>query len=166
MGWFSRKPRKDPADAVRGLREQAFSVEPSALGLAPTAARPHVWGVIMETGYAEGAATLVVFAEGTTSLYFSNGGGIIGAGAHATVRTAAEQWLAVAEARRSAFAPVSGAPPLPAAGQVRILLRTFEGTLAGGAAEQELGAGAHPLSQVFFAAHGVITAVREASPPQ
>jgi hypothetical protein len=34
----------------------------------------------------------------------------------------------------------------------------------GRGAEQALGAGAHPLSQVFFAAHGVITPVREASP--
>jgi hypothetical protein len=70
------------------LRERALAVAALELGLAPTAARPRVWGVVMETGHAEGGATLVVFAEGTTSLYFSNGGGIIGAGEHAIVRTA------------------------------------------------------------------------------
>lgn len=86
--WFRRKPSRGRAEASRGLRERALAVAALELGLAPTAARPRVWGVVMETGHAEGGATLVVFAEGTTSLYFSNGGGIIGAGEHAIVRTA------------------------------------------------------------------------------
>ena len=38
---------------------------------------PVVWGVVMETGYPEAVVTLVSLGDRTTSLYFSNGGGII-----------------------------------------------------------------------------------------
>ena len=41
--------------------------------------RPDVWGVLMELGLEQGVATMVAFADGTVSLYFSGGGGIIGA---------------------------------------------------------------------------------------
>jgi hypothetical protein len=133
--------------------------------LAPTAARPRVWGVLMETGYAEGGATLVVFAEGTTSLYFSNGGGIIGAGEHAIVRTASESFLSTAEANLAAFGAALATPP-PEVGRVRFYLRTFQGTLGTEAKENDLGEGRHPLSPLFHAGHAVITAIRQSTPSQ
>src|SRR6185503_9039174 len=43
------------------------------------------YGILMETGYETAVATLVCFVTGDTSLYFSNGGGVIGAGKHANV---------------------------------------------------------------------------------
>jgi hypothetical protein len=160
--WFRRKDRSAPDVAV-ALRDQVLGLEPGAVGAAPTRARPHVWGVLMETGYPEAVATLVVLADGTTSLYFSNGGGVIGAGAHQTVRTAGEKLLAAGEAHFSAFTPAID-HPLPGVGRVRFILRTFDKTMATEAAEADLGGGRHPLSRLFYAAHGVITAVREASP--
>src|SRR5688572_16670054 len=45
--------------------------------------------VVFDWGMGNGSATLVAFDDGTTSLYFSGGGGIIGAGAHDAVRRAA-----------------------------------------------------------------------------
>jgi len=72
--WFRRKSKADPAETIRGLRQHALTVSAADLGLGPTADRPQVWGVVMETGYPEAVATLVVLGEGTTSLYFSNGG--------------------------------------------------------------------------------------------
>jgi hypothetical protein len=95
--WFRRKSKADPAETIRGLRQHALTVSAADLGLGPTADRPQVWGVVMETGYPEAVATLVVLGEETTSLYFSNGGGVIGAGEHAAVRAAGEILLASAE---------------------------------------------------------------------
>ena len=109
------------------------------------------------------AASLVAFADGTTSLYFSNGGGVIGAGEHASVRAASETLLSVAESHVGRFTPAPGTA-LPAAGRVRFLVRTFAGTLGAEAGEADLGGGVHSLSAVFFAAQGVITAIREATP--
>ena len=68
MMWFRRKPKADTSEAARELRHLALTVVASDLGLAPTAARPNVWGLLMETAYPEGVATLVVLADGTTKL--------------------------------------------------------------------------------------------------
>jgi len=68
------------------MREQALSLAAADLNLEPIEARPHVWGAIMELGYAQAIASLCVFAEGTVSLYVSTGGGIAGAGEHPSVR--------------------------------------------------------------------------------
>jgi hypothetical protein len=163
MGWFGRKPKDDPSAVIGKLRAKALAVTAAELSIEPTAERPHVWGLLMETGYPDAASTLVVFADGTTSLYFSGGGGIIGAGQHDSVRQAAERLLSAAEPLRGEFRPASDTG-LPTDGQVRILLRTFTGTMAATATEHELGARTHRLSPLFFAAHGVITAIRESTP--
>jgi len=161
---FRRKAKPDPAEAIRGLRQRALTVEATELGLAPTAGRPHVWGVLMETGYPEAIATLVVLAEGSTSLYFSNGGGVIGAGEHEAVRVASESLLSTAETQLAHLEGVVATPP-PDIGRVRFYLRTFAGTVGAGANEADLGEGRHILSPLFHSAHAVITAIRESTPP-
>jgi hypothetical protein len=162
---FGRKPKTDPIEMSRKLRKQALSVGPGELGLAPTEARQHVWGVLMELGYPQAVATLVVLGEGTTSLYISTGGGIIGAGEHPPVRAAAEKLLAVTEAHLDGFHAVAETP-LPQTGRVRFYVRTFGGTLGAEADEQDLGHGRHKLSPVFHAGHAVITEMRLASEDQ
>ena len=161
--WSRRKPKPDSADAARDLRQQALTVDASDLGLAPTAARPSVWGLVMETAYPEAVATLVVLADGTTSMYFSNGGGVIGAGEHDSVRAASEMVLSATEAHLSHFVTV-GETPLPDVGRVRFYVRTFDGMKGAEADEEDLGEGRHPLSPVFYAAHDVIGAIRHVSP--
>jgi predicted amidohydrolase len=155
--WFRRKSKADPAGAARALRDQALTVEAKQLGLQSDGSS--TWAVLMETGYPNGVATLAVFADGTTSLYFSSGGGIIGAGAHASVQEASAALLAAADAFRSFCTPMV-ATPYPNPGRVRFYLRTGEGTLGAEADEQELGYDRHPLSPLFHAAHRVLTAVR------
>lgn len=154
----------NPADVIRRLREQAFRVGAVDLALAPTSSRPRVWGAIMELGYPTGIATLLTFAEGTTSLYFSNGGGVIGAGDHAAVHDAAEAFLDSVEAHLAEYGPVEETST-PRIGRVRLYARTFAGTLAAEATEEELGENLHPLSPIFLAGHAVITAIRESSDP-
>jgi hypothetical protein len=163
--WFRRKQQTDPADVVQGLRQQVLTIQANQLGVAPTAERPHVWGVLMETGYSEAVATLVVLADGTTSLYFSNGGGVIGAGTHDAVRVAGECFLSKAE-EHVADLPTVSATPLPDVGRVRFYVRTFTGILGAEADQEDLGEGRHELSPLFHAGHAVITAVRESTPDQ
>jgi hypothetical protein len=116
----------------------------------------------IETGFPEGVATLVTFLDGATSLYFSNGGGIIGAGEHASVRAAAAAFLATADSYKAEFASANGTP-LPSVGGVRFYARVGERILTAYASEQDLGSNRHVLSPVFRAGHAVITAVREAT---
>lgn len=157
--WFRRKLKADPAETIRDLRHHALSVNAAELGIDGATAQ-HVWGLLMETGYPAGVATLVTFLDGTTSLYFSKGGGIIGVGEHAPVRAASATFLAVADAHLADFTSVSGTP-LPAVGRVRFYVRVGERLLTADTDEQDLGYNRHALSPVFHAGHAVITAVRE-----
>jgi hypothetical protein len=143
------------------LRARALSAKPADLGLSQTEYAATIWGVLMETGLPDGAAyTLVVLADGSTSLYFSTGGGVIGAGAHARVRAASTALLHEAsQVRASARSTTS--TPLPKPGQVVFYLLAANGTLAYGAAEESLGAGKDQFSPLFFAGHAVIAEVRK-----
>ena len=162
--WFGRKQQPERAGAGSGLREQAFSVTPGQIGLDPSSGLT-VWALIMETGYEQAVASLVTFRDGTTSLYFSNGGGVIGAGQHQSVQHASRAWLDMAETQLSHFAPAA-THPLPSVGRVRIYARTFDGLLHAEAAEDDLGEGRLPLSPLFHAGHRVLTEIRLHTPGQ
>jgi len=144
---------------MRQLREKALTVAAHELDLVPTERRPRVWGAVMELGYPIGIATLMALAEGTTSLYFSGGGGVIGAGEHESVREAAEAFLDCVERHLGDFEPIEGTPT-PRIGRVRFYVRTFDRTLGREATEDELANDHHPLAPVYHAGHAVIAAIR------
>jgi hypothetical protein len=113
----------------------------------------------METGYAEAVATLVAVVDGTTSLYFSNGGGIIGAGSHEGAAAASRAWLERG-AEHLDVLPAVTEPPPPAQHVTQFVAVTPSGLRGASAAESELAAGGHALSPLFFAGQDVITQVR------
>jgi hypothetical protein len=160
--WFRKRKKANAAETSRALRDQALSIRASQVGLQPNGSR--VWGILMETGYPEAVATLVAFADGTTSLYFSSGGGTIGAGEHLAVRTAAESLLRAADEHLSAFSPATEYP-LPAVGRVRFYVHTFDGILTADRNEDDLGYERDALAPVFHAGHAVISAIRELDEP-
>lgn len=160
FGWFKKsKPQPTSQDVYSGLRDQVLSVKPSDIGVAPTSSLPVVWGVVMETGFPEAVVTLVSLADRTTSLYCSNGGGVIGAGEHATVAAATAGFISLANEFHSQTEPTKTFP-LPAIGRVRFYLLTFAGVLTAEADEQDLGNMRHKLSPLFHKGHEVIGNVR------
>src|SRR5437868_3065405 len=76
FGGEPSKPTYKTAGVYDGLRKQILELKADQLG-APT--NQAVLAFVMETGYPEAVATLVAVMDGSASLYFSNGGGIIGA---------------------------------------------------------------------------------------
>jgi hypothetical protein len=113
----------------------------------------------METGYAEAVATLVSFANGSTSLYFSNGAGMIGGGEHESVANASRLLVATAERYLEELIPTDTFP-LPAVGKVRFAVLTFAGSLTAEADEVVLNTGTHCLSPLFFTGQEVLTRLR------
>ena len=109
----------------------------------------------METGRDNGIASLVAFADGTTSLYFSTGGGVIGAGGQANVSSASSSFLAEAETMLELFTPATQTP-LPGRGCVRFYVHTIDGLMTAEANELDLGHGRHQLSTLFHAGQAVI----------
>jgi len=156
---FSRKKSSAPESSdnpYHGLRNQVLNLEPELLD--PPAKGP-ILGVVMETGYPDAVVTLVAIADGTVSLYFSNGGGMIGLGAHDGPRTAGLALVAAAESFLGALTPAK-AFPLPGKGATQFFVLTREGARTGGAREEDLGMNRHPLSPLFHAAQEVITQAR------
>lgn len=155
----------DPGSEYEDLRRQALDVQPADLGLTLDASSgaPRVYGVVMETGYPEGTASLVAFASGDASLYLSSGGGIVGGGAHGAVRNAAADLIATAQVHLRELAPTD-AFPRPAVDRVRFHVLTTSGVLTAEAAEDDLGENRLALSAVFYAGHDVLTELRTVAP--
>ncbi len=147
------------AEGSQELRRMVLTTSPRDIGVTPTKEHPRVWGVLMETGYPEAAATLVALLDGSVSLYFSNGGGIIGAGEHGSVRRAAIQFIGAAEPYVEEFSKTTEYP-LPELGRVKFYILTFSGILTGDFDEHLLGEGKHELSKLFYAGHDVISTIR------
>ena len=150
------------ADVFSELREQALRLTPDQLGEA-VPAEAGILALLMETAYREAVATLVAVADGTTSLYFSNGGGFVGAGTHPTVAEASRLWLEAGGTFLPALSNVTE-PPLPGVGTTQFVAVTPEGLRGAFAPEDDLGGNRHELSPLFHAAHEVITQIRLTQP--
>jgi hypothetical protein len=142
------------------MRQAALATPPEQMQFPGR--RPRVWGAIMELGSPNGSvATLVVYADGTTSLYSSAGGGILGVGQQRGVRTTSDAFLRLAQPLHAALdAAPEGELPVPAAGRVRFYLRTNAGVRTAEAGQDELAAGTHRLSPLFTAGQAVLDEVR------
>ena len=160
MRLFGRKrdaEQPPPAEVYVGLRQQVLRLTPDQLD--PALAHVPILALVMETGYSEAVATLVAVADGTSSLYFSNGGGVIGAGTHAAVAEASRRWLETGEQ----FLPqlsVTTDPSLPTEGLTQFVAVTRDGLRGTVAPEEDLGEDRHRLSPLFYAAQDVITQIR------
>jgi hypothetical protein len=149
-----------PAEVYCGLRDQVLRLpgERASTGFSG------VVGALMETGYQEAVATLVVLADGTTSLYFSNGGGVIGAGQHKPVAAASSAFLQAAQQNLSLMQSTV-VFPLPRLKHARFYVLDTSGSWTSEAVEQDLGYNREKLSPLFHLAHAVIAAVRKNSRP-
>ena len=141
-----------------------LTLDPAKAGLAPSDALPHVWGVVMDIGAEHGWASLVTLADGTTSLYTSGGGGVIGGGAHEPVVEASTRLLTLVEANLDLFEATDDLDP-PGAGQTRLLVLTHEGTRSGSSSTAELTALEGPLAPLYVSANDLLTALRLATKP-
>ena len=153
-------PVPEPTQVIRNLRNMVLALSPDQIGVAQSSEYPHVWGLLMETGYPQALVTLVSLADGTASLYFGHGGGVIGGGEHASVRQAVQAFIASAEGHQAELLPTSEFP-LPNVGRVKFYLLTFSGVLTADADENDLGNGRHDLSDLFYAGHNVIAQLRQ-----
>jgi hypothetical protein len=157
-----RLPIDTSGGVYSGMRGKILSLRREPMGIPSPSADAPIWGALMDMrlmGMRRGSATLVALADGTTSLYTSTGGGVIGGHAHERVRRANAQFLDVANQLRNALEPTV-ATPIPAPGHNTFYALTDFGLLTGGGSSEELDQGRHPLSRLFHAAHGVITELR------
>lgn len=149
----------EPAPTYLQLRSRILSLDPAEVGLTPSNSAPHVWGVLMETGYTVGTATLVALADGTTSLYYSIGGGLLGSGEYTPVAEASKALVTQAENHLQQMSSTDKFP-LPEVGQVRFVLLTYSGRLTSQESEKTLSSGKHSLYQLYTLGHETLTQLR------
>jgi hypothetical protein len=135
----------------------------TALGLPPARVVTEPFGVLMETGYDSGVATVVAFGDGSASIYLSTGGGYIGGASQQALRTAA-QTLVTAANQFQPQATLTTTFPLPQPGETRFYLLSDAGVFTGATAEQELGEQRHPWSSLFYAGQAIVTQYRLLQP--
>ena len=96
LGIFSKK-EKDNDNPYEGLRQQVLDSKPDENVKMLMDGKP-IYAAIVDMDMDKAVATLACFIDGTTSLYFSNGGGQLGLGqAHEEVRNATVAFLRSSE---------------------------------------------------------------------
>jgi len=154
-----KKPASSgPAEVYLGLRSQVLQLSSAP----PASALNHdsLLAILMETGYPEAVATLMSNDDGSTSLYFSNGGGMIGLGQRPPIASAARTFREKASGEFASAMTLTHEFPLPAVGRVRFYLVYPGRILTAEAAENDLGYKRHALWPLFHAGQDVITQIR------
>ncbi|WP_066069851.1 hypothetical protein [Frankia sp. EI5c] len=142
------------------LREGVLALDPAVEGMLRHTAGTIVWGALMEIGSAEGTVTVVSLADGTTSLYASAGGGVVGGGAHSSVVTATRHFLAVVEERLTSFEPDGERALVPGDERIAFRALTYGGRRYAEAAEKDLREPDHIFSPLYRAGYAVLNRLR------
>lgn len=119
-----------------------------------------VFAVLMESAFPDGAYTLVATFDGSASLYYSNGGGLIGAGEHANVRPESLKVTKMAEECLKHMKKVETFP-IAKPGSTTFYIVTGDGVFSYTAKEDDLGEKRDKnLSDLFHQCHSLITQMR------
>jgi hypothetical protein len=145
------------AEVMKRLRDRLFTSSPEEIGLSGEAANAKVWGALMELGLPSGVGTVVSMHDGSTSLYTTTGGGVIG-----VTSAQAKRFVAEAEKHLAQMEPAKSFP-YPNVGRIKFYVLTREGVYVAEANEKELAGGGHSLSPLFKAGDDVLTELRTAS---
>jgi hypothetical protein len=143
-------------EMYKTLRDQIFSVSSADLGLPPGTTP---YGAVMEFDVGHETVTVVAYATGDASIYFSNGGGMIGGVGQPEIAEAAKAFVEATRAVSGSLSTADGFPR-PVAAEVRFYVLTTEGVLTVAASIEAVASGSDTLSSLFNAANGVITQYR------
>lgn len=144
------------------LRRAILELDPATLDPLPAAAGLPLWGALMEIGTRERAVSLVTLVDGTTSVYLSTGGGIIGAGDHEPVAAASVDFLSLLGSRIERFTPDTD-DSLPEPGLVVIRVLTYDGRRRTDNAGRAPRRSADDLVELYAAGRRVLTEIQLAS---
>ena len=144
------------ADIYRDMRAAVLKLKPADLSEKDDS---KILAVVMDTGFPEAAFTLVATMDGSASLYFSNGGGIIGAGAQPEGEKASKALIAEAAKYLSKMTPTKETP-IVRPDMTTFYVVTGKGVSTVTAKEEDFGEDRHVVSPLFHKAHELISVIR------
>jgi len=140
------------------LRASVLQLKPADIGLVDAAGT--VWGVVIETAYPDAVASLIVLADGSVSLYMSDGSGCVGCGSHQEVRGASADLLQIAE-NSLPLTVATDDMGLPLAGLVRFYLLAGNGLRCAQTRIEDIHTIDARLAVLYFAGQRVLTTIEK-----
>lgn len=151
-------------NAYRGLRSMVLEGSRANFGLGPGGSPTQPFAVVADWGSPQGSTTIVAIADGSASVYLSNGAGFIGGGqAHESIRDAAIKTVELAATVQSLMRRTTQFP-LADPQQVTLYAVTDAGVFTASASEGDLADKRSPFSQLAAAAQNIITEYRRLPP--
>jgi tetratricopeptide (TPR) repeat protein len=154
-------PQRYATDTSQGgtysrMRLGALTITREQAGLPTPPPDSPLWAVLMETGHPRLTETLVLVCDGTSSVYVSNGQGVIGGQGYENVRKANAEFIRLANRDRQHF-QAAEASPIPEAGYTFFYARTDAGLLFYGGTQDSLIDSQHALAGLFQAGQEALT---------
>jgi hypothetical protein len=146
------------SDTYAGLRRMVFQLSSVASDKESRCERSVV-AVVMEFARPNAVVSLVAVADGTASLYFSNGGGVLG-GNSKSVRIAALDFVELA-AHAYGVMEQANSYPFPSYDSVRFYIITSGCVLTAEVAEGSLVQNESILSRLFWKGNELISMIRK-----
>ena len=142
-----------------GLRNLALSIA-STEKERPSKNPDEPRAVLMDIALTHRTATIVAYADGTASIYISNGGGFLGGGQkYASIREGAHKMLATAHQLQPKMQATKQFP-LPEKGDVFFYLVTASEVYTARAPRSELDIRTHAFTELYAAGQEIITQYR------
>ena len=153
-------PRASTGNVYAGLRSLVLEGNRANFGLGPGTSPTQPFAVVTDWVSAEGAITTVAVADGSASVYLSNGGGFIGGGqTHESIRNAALKAVDLAGAVQPQMQPTTRYPPATP-GQVTFYAVTDAGVFTAAASQDDLAGNRSPYSALAAAAQNILAEYR------
>ena len=145
-----------PGGQYSRLRYGALTITREQAGIPTPPPDIPLRAVLMETGHPKVTETLALVSDGTSSVYMSDGDGVIGGHGYENVRKANADFIRLANRASHHFQPTETFP-VPEVGYTVFYARTDAGLLFCGGTQASLIDGQHVLSELFQAGHEAIT---------
>lgn len=145
----------DPREVVSMLRAAVLNLTPEDIGLDSTALADSVWGVAIETAHPDAVVSVIALADGSVSLYVSDGTGCVGCGVNPEARTAGWSLLELAQHSLTLATP-SNDHHHPDPGAIRFYFLTDVGLRSVEVSLESLNSVDAKLSALYFAGQRVV----------
>ena len=147
-------PQIETSPLYLEMRDRMLALTNDEGRMRPTEQLPNVYGVIVDVGF-DVLFSVAVFADGTTSVYNSQGGVISGLGRLQEIEFFNHQVLVAVETNLDQLEQVASTP-LPDFGRVRITALTYDGRLGADLEGEPLLSGNEPLSDALLNSLAII----------
>lgn len=146
---------KSPEEMYSFLRNQPLFMRRADFRIPGPPPGAPIWGLLMEWNHSGITATVLTLIDGTTSVYLSDGGAVIGGQGHEDIREANAEFIRTANQLYQHLKPCESFPS-PAVGQTIFYALTDPGVLTAYGLEADLTEELHPLSPLFHVGHRVL----------